>query len=133
MVFTDSCCALAMNEQVLTTMTSASSALDTNFAPACSSKPIMTSLSTRFLGQPRLTNPTLGAADGSRTGAEVDRDFADIELLLILAFYKPQFGKEIAFAPLGRGLDTTGDYLRYLRSPIARRLEFFYELRYRYA
>jgi hypothetical protein len=27
--------------------------------------PIITSLSTRFLGQPRLTNPTLAGADGS--------------------------------------------------------------------
>src|SRR5262245_3026779 len=58
MVFTDSCCALSINEQVFTTMTSASSACGTRSAPACESMPIMTSLSTRFLGQPRLTNPT---------------------------------------------------------------------------
>src|SRR5579871_738399 len=59
MVFTDSCWALSMNEQVLTTITSASSALGVSSAPARDSSPIMTSLSTRFLGQPRLTNPTL--------------------------------------------------------------------------
>src|SRR5438876_2793569 len=58
-VSTDSCCALPINEQVLTTMTSASSAREVNSAPAWVSKPIMTSLSTRFLGQPKLTNPTL--------------------------------------------------------------------------
>src|ERR1700730_615386 len=59
MVFTDSCWALAINEQVLTTMTSASSAREISWAPACASSPIITSLSTRFLGHPRLTKPTL--------------------------------------------------------------------------
>src|SRR5215472_9693974 len=39
-------------------MTSASWACVVNWAPACASMPIMTSLSTRFFGQPRLTNPT---------------------------------------------------------------------------
>src|SRR5581483_4116888 len=61
-VFTDSCWALSINEQVLTTMTSASSARGTSSAPASANMPIMTSLSTRFFGHPRLTNPTLGAA-----------------------------------------------------------------------
>ena len=60
----DSCCALAINEQVLTTMTSASSALGVSSAPAWASMPIITSLSTRFLGQPRLTKPTLAGAAG---------------------------------------------------------------------
>ena len=59
MVSTDSCCALPINEQVLTTITSASSAAGVSSAPPCASMPIITSLSTRFLGQPRLTNPTL--------------------------------------------------------------------------
>src|SRR5271166_5885072 len=60
---TDSCWALSINEQVLTTMMSASSAREVISAPPCASKPIMTSLSTRFLGQPRLTKPTfLGVA-----------------------------------------------------------------------
>jgi hypothetical protein len=57
-VFTDSCCALSMNEQVLTTITSASSAQGVISAPASASMPIMTSESTRFLGQPSDTNPT---------------------------------------------------------------------------
>ena len=57
-VFTDSCCALSMNEQVFTTITSASSARGESSAPARARRPIITSLSTRFLGQPRLTKPT---------------------------------------------------------------------------
>lgn len=54
-----------MNEQVLTTMTSASAELGVSRAPDWASMPIMTSLSTRFLGQPRLTKPTLTGAAGS--------------------------------------------------------------------
>src|SRR5215469_17304330 len=57
MASTDSCCALSIKEQVLTTMMSASSARGVISAPPCDSIPIMTSLSTRFLGQPRLTKP----------------------------------------------------------------------------
>src|SRR5215469_10582034 len=78
MVLTDSCCALSMKEQVFTTMTSASSARGTNSAPFCASMPIMTSLSTRFLGQPRLTNPTLGAVFGGWE-ANAGEDFEGME------------------------------------------------------
>ena len=67
-VSTDSCCALPMKEQVLTTMISASSSCGVNSAPACVSRPIMTSLSTRFFGHPRLTNPTF-----SRPGTALER------------------------------------------------------------
>src|SRR2546425_11533277 len=77
MVFTDSCCALSMNEQVLTMIISASSARETSSAPAWVSMPIMTSLSTRFLGQPRLTNPTFGAA-GFISELRTDTDFGDM-------------------------------------------------------
>src|SRR3954454_5582858 len=76
MAFTDSCLAVSMNEQVFTTMTSASSARGVISAPPWASRPIMTSLSTRFFGQPRDTKPTLvglglGAATGwSLTGME---------------------------------------------------------------
>src|SRR5579864_4753675 len=81
MVSTDSCLALPMKEQVFTTMTSASSARGVSSAPARCSRPIMTSLSTRFLGQPRLTKPILvglrgldcspdGATIGSFNGME---------------------------------------------------------------
>src|SRR5579862_944584 len=57
---TDSCCAGAMKLQVLTTSTSASPARGVISYPARVRMPIITSLSTRFLGHPRLTNPTLG-------------------------------------------------------------------------
>ena len=60
MVSTDSCLALSINEQVFTTRTSADSASEVMVAPASARRPIITSLSTRFLGQPRLTNPILG-------------------------------------------------------------------------
>src|SRR3954470_2530164 len=59
MVFTDSCLALSMNEQVFTTITSASAADVVSSAPELARMPIITSLSTRFLGQPKLTKPTL--------------------------------------------------------------------------
>ena len=61
-VSTDSCLALSMNEQVFTTMMSASSARLVISAPEVASIPIITSLSTRFFGQPRLTKPTRGRA-----------------------------------------------------------------------
>src|SRR6266705_465407 len=51
-----------MSEQVFTTITSASAAWGVISAPASASIPIMTSLSTRFLGQPRLTKPILSRA-----------------------------------------------------------------------
>src|SRR5271165_67263 len=69
MASTDSCLAASMNEQVLTTMMSASSARGVIWAPPCESIPIMTSLSTRFLGQPRLTKPTLGDVADVFSGA----------------------------------------------------------------
>src|SRR5438445_10686278 len=77
MAFTDSCWAFSINEHVFTTMTSASSARGTSSAPAWVSMPIMTSLSTRFLGQPRLTNPTFGAA-GFVSELRTDTDFGDM-------------------------------------------------------
>ena len=58
MVSTDSCLAGSMKLQVLTTMTSASSGRGVSSWPLRASWPIMTSVSTRFFGQPRLTNPT---------------------------------------------------------------------------
>src|SRR5690349_4387231 len=69
MVFTDSCLAESINEQVFTTITSASSAREVIWAPPVCNMPIITSLSTRFLGQPRLTKPTF-------KGAVPDTDFS---------------------------------------------------------
>src|ERR1039457_5278642 len=57
MVSTDSFLAGSMKLQVLTTRTSASAGSGVNSWPLASSWPIMTSLSTRVLGQPRLTKP----------------------------------------------------------------------------
>ena len=55
---TDSCWADAMNEQVFTTSTSASPGRGVISQPFRASMPIITSLSTRFFGHPKLTNPT---------------------------------------------------------------------------
>src|ERR1700728_1535388 len=73
MVLTDSCLAESMKEQVLTTRISASAGLLVRRAPARSSRPIMTSESTRFLGQPKEINPTVGVVLGAVSStAEVD-------------------------------------------------------------
>jgi len=61
MVSTDSCLAVSMKLQVLTTRISASSGCAVRRAPARSSRPIITSESTRFLGQPNEIKPTEGA------------------------------------------------------------------------
>ena len=63
MVSTDSCLAESMKLQVLTTRISASSARAVSSAPARSSRPIITSESTRFLGQPSETNPIFGRCE----------------------------------------------------------------------
>ena len=55
----DSCLAASMNPHVLITMTSACSFSAVIEYPCSRRAPIMTSLSTRFFGQPRLTKPTL--------------------------------------------------------------------------
>lgn len=39
----------------------------------------MTSLSTRFLGQPKLTKPTFGAAGLGLSGASTDEDFEGMQ------------------------------------------------------
>src|SRR2546427_490698 len=58
MVSMDSCLAGSMKLHVFTTSTSAWSGCGVSSCPRATSSPIMTSLSTRFLGQPKLTNPT---------------------------------------------------------------------------
>src|ERR1700691_2672206 len=64
MVSTDSCLAVSMKLQVLTTRISACSGCAVRRAPARSSRPIITSESTRFLGQPNEIKPTVGAVGG---------------------------------------------------------------------
>src|SRR5271165_5106347 len=63
-VSTDSCLAVSMKLQVLTTRISASSGWLVRRAPAWSSRPIITSESTRFLGHPNEIKPTEGAVGG---------------------------------------------------------------------
>src|ERR1035441_6272391 len=63
-VSTDSCLAVSMKEHVLTTRISASSGWADSRAPARLSRPIITSESTRFFGQPREMKPTVGDAGG---------------------------------------------------------------------
>src|SRR5690242_8657000 len=58
MVSTDSFLAGSIKLQVLTTSTSAWSGCGVSSWPLATSWPIITSLSTRFLGQPRLMKPT---------------------------------------------------------------------------
>src|ERR1035438_1568284 len=64
MVSTDSCFAVSMKEQVLTTRISASSGRAVRRAPARSSRRIMPSESTGLLRQPNELKPTEGAAGG---------------------------------------------------------------------
>src|ERR1035437_7479975 len=64
MVSTDSCLAVSIKLHVFTTRISASSGWAVSRAPARSSRPIITSESTRFLGQPREIKPTEGAVGG---------------------------------------------------------------------
>src|SRR5215510_304863 len=67
MVSIDSCFALSMNAQVLTTSTSASSASRVSSCPARCARPSITSESTRFFGQPSETSPIF--MNGSRVYA----------------------------------------------------------------
>src|ERR1700731_3441917 len=67
MVSTDSCLAESIKLQVLTTRISASSGRAVRGAPARSSRPIITSESTRFLGQPNEIKPTVGAVGVGET------------------------------------------------------------------
>src|SRR5580704_3067527 len=70
MDWTDSCCAGAMKLHVFTTRTSASPARGVISKPERARIPIITSLSTRFFGHPRLTNPTFGIQCGPSGGVE---------------------------------------------------------------
>src|SRR5579863_9721736 len=58
MTSVDSSFAGSMNEHVLTMIASASPASDVTAQPSCARRPSMTSLSTRFLAQPRLARNT---------------------------------------------------------------------------
>src|SRR5260370_29967529 len=78
MVSMDSFLAGSMKLQVLTTRTSAWSGWDVSSCPRETSSPIMTSLSTRFLGQPKLTNPTFNDLfSARRTSTYQDSSFSE--------------------------------------------------------
>src|ERR1039458_9259053 len=66
----DSRLAGSMKLQVLTTRTSAWSGWGVSSWPLAASRPIMTSLSTRFLGQPKLTKPIFKGVSKSPTGQD---------------------------------------------------------------
>src|ERR1035438_9532383 len=82
-VSTDSCLAVSIKLQVLTMRISASSGWEVRRAPARSRRPIMTSESTRFLGQPREIKPTEGAV-----GAE--------DLVTFLLYRAAGFGDSVS-------------------------------------
>src|SRR5205807_773329 len=65
----------SMNAHVLTTSTSASSALAVISIPCCKTLPSMISASTRFLAQPRLIIPTFVRCSGGRV-ARIESKFA---------------------------------------------------------
>src|SRR5580704_11937727 len=79
MVSTDSCFAVSIKLQVFTTRISASAGRAVRRAPALSSRPIITSESTRFLGQPSETKPTTGPAAAAAAG-----DFSSFTMLTLL-------------------------------------------------
>ena len=91
MVSIDSCLALSMKEQVFTTRMSAVSGRLVISAPAWSSKPIMTSLSTRFLGQPRLTKPIRGRCSSTPSATPVR-----VQGVLLLALASPLYSRAIS-------------------------------------
>src|SRR5580700_8032348 len=65
-VSTDSCLAGSMKLHVFTTITSASDGCGVSSWPAEVSWPIITSVSTRFFGHPRLTKPIFTAEVAGR-------------------------------------------------------------------
>src|SRR5689334_5067797 len=80
-----------MKLHVLTTITSASDGWGVSSWPWDVSWPIMTSVSTRFLGHPRLTNPIFKASVLSVLNVAVG-EAAFFEILLMIFFRAPEFG-----------------------------------------
>src|ERR1051326_2147287 len=102
MALTDSCCAVSMNEQVLTTMMSASPAVDVISAPEDARRPIMTSESTRFLGHPRLTKPTFLRETEALSGAATVRVSTGMESTHFSSSGPAQSGSNESTAPRHR-------------------------------
>jgi hypothetical protein len=71
-----------MNEQVFTTSTSASATSVVSSPPAFCSMPIITSLSTRFLGQPSETKPILSGFAGIGSRMRTSKDGEGVDTLI---------------------------------------------------
>src|SRR5579863_6040201 len=89
MVSTDSCLAGSIKLHVLTTMTSASEGCGVSSWPELASWPIMTSVSTRFFGHPRLTNPIFKRPLSSNVTVV---ESALLEILLVIFLGAPELG-----------------------------------------
>src|SRR5579864_2295779 len=89
MVSTDSCLAGSIKLQVLTTMMSASEGCGVSSWPELVSWPIITSVSTRFFGHPRLTKPIFKRLLSSDVTVV---DSALLEILLVIFLGGPELG-----------------------------------------
>src|SRR6185369_709705 len=89
MVSMDSCFAGSMKLHVFTTMTSASEGCGVNSWPPLVSWPIMTSVSTRFFGHPKLTKPIFKETLSFSLNVTV-RQAALLEVLLMVFFGAPE-------------------------------------------
>src|ERR1700680_610350 len=83
MVSMDSCLAGSMKLQVFTTMTSASEGCGVSSCPPLVSWPIITSVSTRFFGHPKLTKPIFKETLSLNVAV---RQAALLEVLLMVFF-----------------------------------------------
>src|SRR6185503_7897422 len=87
MVSMDSCFAGSMKLHVFTTMTSASEGCGVSSWPPLMSWPIMTSVSTRFFGHPKLTKPIFKETLSLNVAV---REAALLEILLMVFFRPPE-------------------------------------------
>src|ERR1700730_6052080 len=87
MVSMDSCLAGSMKLQVFTTMTSASDGCGVSSWPPLVSWPIITSVSTRFFGHPKLTKPIFKETLSLNVAV---RQAALLEVLLMVFFGSPE-------------------------------------------
>src|SRR5580658_5362373 len=88
----DSCLAGSMKLQVLTTMTSASPGCGVSSWPCAVSWPIITSVSTRFFGHPRLTKPIF--TDYVFLNMTICQA-AFFQILLMIVFRRPECGRRL--------------------------------------
>src|SRR5258706_4545526 len=87
MVSMDSCLAGSMKLHVFTTITSASEGCGVSSCPPLVSWPIITSVSTRFFGHPKLTKPIFKETLSLNVAV---REAALLEVLLMVFFGAPK-------------------------------------------